>query len=328
MKAIVYNRYGGPEVLQLQEIDKPIPKNSEILVRVHASTVTPADCRMRGLIVPFWFRLPARIEFGFRKPKHPVLGTELAGEVVATGSNITRFKTGDRVYALTAGYGMGGYAEYAVIPEDSTVVSMPKKADYQEAAALPMGGLTALHFLNRANIRPGQKVMVYGASGSIGTYAVQLARHLGAEVTAVCSGRNVDLVRSLGADRVIDYTKEDITSSGQDYDVLFDTVGKTSCKQAKKILKKRGYYLLAMLGLKHVFGKLRFALAGGPRVVFGEADADRKTLMELNKLYDLGKLKVVIDRTYPLEKTAEAHAYGQQGHKRGNLIITIGENQS
>ncbi len=311
MKAIVYTRYGPPEVLRLQEVDKPAPRDREVLVKVHATTVTIGDTIMRSLKIPGprWQRLLSRIYLGVGRPKRAILGMELAGEVESVGRKETRFKPGDPVFASTFAVNFGGYAEYKCLPENGVMAIKPANLTYEEAAAVPGGGMTALQCLKKGKICRGQKVLIYGAAGAVGTYAVQLARrHFGAEVTGVCSGANLELVKSLGASRVLDYTRQDFTLSGETCDVVFDAVGKLAPAQGKKALKPGGVYIN----------------------VHGASDgADRRAnLLVLKELIEAGKIKPVIDRHYPLEQVAEAHRYVEKGHKKGNVVITVASAQT
>ena len=307
MKASVYTQYGPPEVLQLMEVPKPTPGDHEVLVKVHATTVTIGDTIMRSFKLPNitgWQKFMARLILGWRKPRRHILGMELAGEIESIGRMATRFKPGDAVFASTYDVNFGGHAEYKCLPEKGVIAIKPANLTYEEAAAIPGGGQTAWHCLQKGKIQPGQKILIYGASGAVGTFAVQLAsRHYSADVVGVCSGANVDLVKSLGAGRVIDYTRQDFTESSEAYDVIFDAVGKLSPTQGKKALKPGGVYI-----------NVHADSNGGEKVEY---------LLILKKLIEAGVIKPVIDRVYPFNQIVEAHRYVEQGHKKGNVAITM-----
>ena len=322
MRAIVYHKYGSPDVLKLEEVEKPSPKNNEILVKVHATTVTVADIRSRSFTVPPSFWLPARIALGIRKPKKATLGMELAGEIESAGRDVKRFKKGDQVFAASLD-SFGAYAEYKCLPEDAAVSIKPSNLTYEEAAALPIGARTALHYLRKVNIQPGQRVLVYGASGSVGTYAVQLAKYFGAKVTGVCSTANLELVKSLGADKVIDYTKEDFTQSGETYDVIFEAVNKSSYSACMRALKEDGIYVNITEPLPSI-QMLWIKMTSNKKLMLGEnAPEKAEDLIFLKELVEAGKIKPVVDRGYPLEQIVEAHRYVDKGHKKGNVVITV-----
>ena len=330
MKAIVYERYGPPEVLQLKEVDKPTPNDNEVLIRIYATTVTTGDVNARDFVfVPRGLGIPGRIMFGLRKPKKTILGIELAGEIEAVGKNVTLFKKGDQVFGID-GNGLGAYAEFKCLPEEGVLAIKPTNMTYEEAASVTNGALTTLYFLkDKGNIQSGQRVLVNGASGSVGTAAVQLAKHFGTEVTGVCSTTNLELVKSLGADRVIDYTQEDFTESGETYDVIFDTVlGKTSFSCCQNSLKQKGLYLAIAGGMREMMQMLWTSLIGRKKVIFGGGMAcERKeNLLFIKELIEAGKIKSVIDRRYPLEQIVEAHRYVDKGHKKGNVVMIVEHN--
>ena len=329
MKAIVLTNFGPPEVLQLREVEKPVPKDNEVLVKIHATTVFAGDCEIRGLKVPVELRLPFLIYMSFFRPKPVILGQELAGEIEAVGKDVSKFKAGDPVFATTS-ISLGAYAEYKCMPEEpgfmgGTLAIKPANLTYAEAAAVPVGGLEALHFVRKGDIQSGQKVLINGAGGSIGTMAVQLAKVRGAEVTAVDSKAKLDMLRSIGADHVIDYMQEDFTRGGQAYDVIIDVVGKSSFSRSLRSLKQNGRYLLVNPGLSHRL-RARLTSTSGKQVIHGAGSQKAKDLLFLKDLIEAGKLKPVIDRRYRLEQMAEAHQYVDQGHKKGNVVITVDHN--
>ena len=323
MKAIVWTKYGPPDVLQLKEVEKPTPKDNEVLIRIVATTVTAGDCELRSLKLPIYFRLPLRIYVGFSKPKKiTIIGQELAGEIEAVGKDVKLFRKGDQVFAAT-GLGFGAYAEYICLPEDGVMAIKPANMTYEEAAAVPTGGLEALHFLRKGNIQSGQKVLIIGAGGSIGTFAVQLARYFGAEVTGVDSAGKLEMLRSIGADQVIDYTQEDFTKNGQTYDVIFDVMGKGSFSGSIRSLKQNGRYLLGNPGLSQMFLGLWTSIISSKKVIIGAANQKTEDLIFIKKLIEAGTIKPVIDRRYPLAQIAEAHRYVETGNKKGNIVITV-----
>ena len=319
MKAIVCTKYGSPDVLQLKQVVKPTPKDNEVLIKIYATTVTSGDCRMRKAD-PF----AVRFINGLTRPKKiTILGNELAGKIEAVGNNVKLFKTGDKIFGQT-GMQLGANAEYICLPEDGAVAIKPVNLTYEEAASIPFGGSTALHFLRKGNIGSMQKVLIYGASGSLGTAAVQLAKYFGAEVTGICSTANVEVVKSLGADTVIDYTKEDFIKNSQSYDIIFDTTGKSPFSGCVKSLKQKGVYLRAVhMTLSPIIHGLWTSMTSSKKVVGGVATGRKENLVFLKELIEAGKLKPVIDRRYPIEQIAEAHRYVDKGHKKGNVVITV-----
>jgi NADPH:quinone reductase-like Zn-dependent oxidoreductase len=325
MKAVICTKYGPPEVLQLKEVEKPTPKGNEVLIRVHATTVTAGECEMRSLKLPLWLQLPFRLWLGFRKPRKKILGQELAGEVEEVGKDVTLFRKGTSVFGTT-GFHLGAYAEYVSLPAEPTeggLTTKPSNVTYEQAAALSIGGLEALHFLKKGNVQSGQKVLINGAGGSIGTFAVQFAKYFGAEVTGVDSPEKLDMLRSIGADHVIDYTQEDFTQNGEAYDVIFDVVGKSSFSRSLRSLKQNGRYLLANPRLSHMVRGRWVSMRSSKKVIFGAAKQTPDNLSYLKDLLAAGKIETVIDRTYPLEQIVEAHRYVEGGHKKGNVIITL-----
>ena len=323
MRAAVFTEYGPPDVLQIKDVEKPIPKDKEVLVRIHATTVCAADYRIRKAD-PFVVRLM----IGLRRPKIHILGMEFAGTIESVGQAVTRFAAGDQVFGAT-GFKFGAHAEYACLPESGTLAIKPVNMTFEQAAAVFFGGFTALHFLKKAKIQAGQKALIYGASGSVGVFAVQLAKHFGAHVTAVCSTANLDLVKSLGADQVLDYTREDFSKAGRVYDMVFDAVGYSGYTRSLKSLKRGGFYLraggsgrvLSMLG--DTLRGMWISSTGTAKVVGGVARADAGDVSFLKQLIEAGEITTVIDRRYSLDQIAEAHRYAEAGHKKGHVVIVL-----
>ena len=322
MRAIIYERYGAPDVLQLKDVAKPAPKDNEVLIKICATTVTSGDWRARSLNVPAGFGLMSRLFFGVSRPRQPILGTELSGVVESVGKSASKFKVGDKVFAFS-GAGMGCYAEYKCMPEDGAVALKPANLTFDEAAAMSFGGTTALNFFKRGKLQSGEKVLVNGASGGVGTAAVQLARHFGADVTGVCSAANVEVVKSLGAAHVIDYTKEDFTQNGETYDVIVDTVGTAPFSRIKSSLKERGRLLLVLGTLPDLLQIPWVSMTSSKKIIAGPASERAEDLRFLAELAQAGEFKPVIDRRYPFERIAEAHSYVDTGRKKGNVIITL-----
>ncbi|MCW3998316.1 MAG: NAD(P)-dependent alcohol dehydrogenase [Candidatus Bathyarchaeota archaeon] len=330
MKAIVYEKYGSPEVLQLKDVEKPSPKDNEVLVKIFAADVACEDPMMRSFSFSGLFWLPLRIKFGILKPKRKILGSEFAGEIEAVGKDVKKFQKGDQVFGVDLS-GLGAYAQYKCLSQDEIVVIKPTNITYEEAA--PVCGLLAAwnNLKDQANIQSGQKVLINGASGNLGTAAVQIAKHFGAEVTGVCSTTKLELVRSLGADHVIDYTKEDFTKCGEAYDIVFDAVSKSSFSRCKKLLTQKGIYLSAYPGLTHILQVLWTKKIGSKKAKFTATGLLPVTerlafLKEIMGLVEAGKIKNVIDRIYPWEQIADAHRYVEKGHKKGSVIITVAHN--
>jgi len=319
MKAITYTKYGSPDVLHLKEVARPIPKDHEVLIKIYATTVTSGDCRMRKAD-PF----AVRFINGLTRPtKITILGNEFAGEIEAVGKDVKLFRIGDQIFGQT-GLSLGANAEYISLPEDGTLAIKPANITFEEAATIPFGGSTSLHFLRKGNIQSGQKVLIYSASGSLGTAAVQLAKYFGVEVTGVCSTANLELVKSLGADKVIDYTKEDFTKNGQTYDIIFDTTGKSPFSGCVKALKQKGIYLRAVhMTVPSIVRGLLTSMTGSKKVIGGVATERKENLDFLKELIEVGKFKPVIDRIYSLDQIPEAHRYVEKGHKKGNVAIRV-----
>ena len=323
MKTIVCTKYGPPEVLQFQEVAKPFPRDHEVLVKVHATTVTAGDVRIRGFVVHLLFWIPSRFMLGWKRPKSSVLGVEFAGEVESVGKDVTRFHAGERVYGSPPWLQLGCYAEYLTVPEDGIITQIPAGKTYQEVASVPFMGIGALYFLRKANLQKGQKILIYGASGAVGTYAVQLAKYFGAEVTGVCSTANLEMVKSIGADKVVDYTQEDFSKNGEIYDVVFDTVGKSPFTKCIRSLKKDGVYILADQRFVQTVRGIWTSLTSRKKVITHTAVAKDSDLEFFNELLESGAVRPVIDRVYPFDEMVEAHRYVDKGHKKGNVVINV-----
>jgi NADPH:quinone reductase-like Zn-dependent oxidoreductase len=323
VKAAVYERYGPPEVVQLKEVDKPVPKDDEVLIKIHATTVTTGDWRARSLEMPPGFGLMGRLFLGLSRPRQPILGTELAGEIESVGKDVKNFKAGDRVFAFP-GASLGCHAEYRCLRETRPIALMPANLSYEEAASLSFGGTTALDFLRRAKLSSGERVLVNGASGGVGTALVQLAKHFGAHVTGVCSTRNVELVRSLGASRVIDYTIQDFSEENETYDVIVDTAGTAPFSRSRRVLSENGRLLLVLGGFGDLLVAPWVSLTSKRRVIAGPAAERAEDLRLLAKLAETGEFRAVIDRRYPFEEIVEAHRYVDTGRKRGSVVLTLG----
>jgi len=320
MKAVICTKYGPPDVLKLEEVEKPTPKDNEVLIRINATTVTSGDSRIRQADL-----FLIRLIFGFTKPRNNILGGNFAGTVESIGNDVTLFKEGDQVFGST-GMSFGSYAEYKCLSENEVLAKIPSNMNYNESTAVIFGGLTALSFLQKAGIKSGQKVLVYGASGAVGTAAVQLAKYFGAEVTGVCSDANIDLVKSLGASKVIDYKKEDFSETDELYDIVYEAVGKTSISKGKKILKKNGIYIGGASGLLKGFSQLLWtAITSNKKIITGIAEESTENLVLLRDIIENGDFKAVIDKTYPLEEIVEAHTYVDKGHKTGSVVVTLAE---
>ena len=325
MRAIVCTDYGPPDVLQLKDVLKPVPKDNEVLVRIRATTVSAADCELRKFDFALWIWVPIRLSFGIRRPRQPVLGQELAGDIESVGKDVRSLRKGDRVFATT-GIGLGAYAEYICLrenPQTGAITTMPANLSYEEAAAVPYGGGEALQFLRKGNVRSGQRVLVNGAGGSFGTFAVQLAKDIGAHVTAVDSAPKLEMLRAIGADRVIDYSQEDFTDSPENYDVIFDVVRNTPSGRMVRLLTENGCLLMANPGFLQIV-RARWASRGSKkRVVFGASSGTSEDLAHLRGLVEAGRLRPVIDRRFPLEQMGEAHRYAETGQKLGNVVVVV-----
>lgn len=334
MKAMMYEQYGSPDVLKLKDIEKPMPKDNEVLIRIYASNVNYGDLTTRNFAniparkfnMPMLLLFLAKLTSGLKKPKKQILGSEFSGKIEAIGKDVRQFKVGDDVFAYN-GMNMGGNAEYICMPENGMIGLKPGNMSYEEASAVPYGGIMGLSLLRKVNIQNGQKVLVYGASGGIGSIALQLAKHFGAEVTGVCSTPRIDYIKALGADKVIDYTKEDFADSNETYDVFFDILGRSSFSKVKNSLTKNGRYLLASFKTRHLLSMLGTKLGSGKKVICALADENPQDLILLKELVEKGEIKSIIDKNFPLEKVAEAHRYIEEGYKKGNVVISIKHNE-
>ena len=326
MKAIVCTKYGSPDVLQLKEVEKPTPKDNEVLIRTYAATVVAGDCELRSFKFPLYFWLPLRIYMGIIRPTRVnILGQELAGEIESVGKDVKLFREGDQIFAATS-IRFGAYADYICLPSTGAMATKPANMASEEAAAVPTGGLNALHYLRKGNIQSGEKVLINGAAGNIGAFAVQLAKYFGAEVTGVDSTEKLDMLRSIGAEHVIDYTQEDFTKNGETYDVIFDVVGKSSFSRSVRSLNQNGRYLLANSRLLQMVRGLWTSMISSKKVIFELLNYKPEDLIFLKELIEAGEIKSVIDKRYPLEQTAEAHRYVEKGHRKGNVVITLEHN--
>lgn len=322
MKAIVWTKYGPPDVLKLQEVEKPTPKDKEVLIKLHAATVTQGDCEVRAFKIPLWLWPLVRLYFGLRKPRNPFLGAEIAGEIETVGKEVTEFKTGDKVFG-SCGLRLGGYAEYVCLPSKYALAIKPESMTYEEAAPVSVGGFNALHFLRKSKVTKGDKVLINGAGGSIGNFGVQIAKHWGAEVTAVDSGPKLKMLTEIGADHVIDYTKEEFWKRDEKWDVIFDVIGKAPYSGCKRSLEKRGRYILAN---PRVFGMVRgvwTTITSRKKVIFAMAEESKEDLDTLKELIVEGTVRMTIDRRFPLEQIVEAHTYVESGMKQGHVVITV-----
>ena len=322
MKAIVWTRYGGPEGLQLKEVPNPVPKDDQVLIRIMATSVTAGDCEIRRLQLPFGLGLPMRLYMGLTGPRQKILGQELSGVVEVVGKDVKRFKPGDAVFGVT-GFGFGAYAEYICLAQDAAITIKPDNLSFEEAAVIPTAGLEVLHFLGRAGIKMGEKVLVIGAGGSIGTVAVQLARQFGAHVSAVDSAEKLEMLRGLGAEWVIDFTSEDFTREAEIYDIVFDIPGRADIDGYLRVLKPGGRLLLVNPRFMQIVTSNRISRRSGRRIITGSAPQSIQDMEALKELIEAGRIKAMIDRSFPLEEIRDAHRYAESGKKKGNIVITV-----